>query len=179
MTTTVCPLCARCRPKVLPIGPTPCRVLFLGERPSKDEDRLGEPFIGYTGQEFRYTYLPLANLTINDIHLANAVYCSDENYSNPTAEEAQSCMSVHLGPLLAAVKPVIVVPMGAVACGLFTNVNLNRDHGIPIAGSWGSAWQGVVFPMFHPSAGLHSTGYMIPLMSDFTALGKLLKELPQ
>lgn len=178
MISSCCHLCPRLRPKVMPIGPIPCRILFLGERPSHDEDRYHEPFIGYTGQEFRSTYLPLANLTLNDIHIANAVYCSAEDYSNPTPEEAQSCSSVHLGPLLAQLHPTVVIPMGAIACSLFPNINLNRDHGIPRPGAFGP-WQGVLFPMFHPSAGLHSTGYMIPLMADFTALGKLLKELPE
>ena len=176
---SVCALCSRHRPPVLPLNPTPSRVLFLGERPSYDEDRYREPFIGYTGREFRQTYLPLSFLTLADVCVANTVWCSNYEYSNPTEEEAQSCSSVHLGPLLSQVKPVALVPMGAIACSLFPHINVNRDHGIPLSGKWGTVWEGVLFPMYHPSAGLHSTGYMIPLMNDFVALGKLLKELPE
>jgi len=175
----VCPLCPRIRRPVLPAGPAPCRILFLGERPSYDEDAQGIPFVGYTGKEFRQTYLPLADLTPSQVCIANAVWCSAADYSNPTPDETLSCSSVHFGPLLARVRPVIVIPMGAVACSLFPGVNVNRDHGIALPGKWGTVWEGVLFPTYHPSAGLHSTGYMIPLMNDFVALGRLLKELPQ
>lgn len=104
--------------------------------------------------------------------------CSNKGYENPTSEQAMSCSSVHLGPLLNEVKPEVIVVMGAVACSLFPEIeNLNLQHGIPIPGKWGS-WQGLLFPSYHPSAPLHgATGYMISIMADFNYLGKLLKEL--
>ena len=172
-----CPLCPHVRPLVPSTGPIPARILFLGEAPSTIEDRDGEPFKGKTGSELRRVYLPIAMLYDGDVYIDNAVRCSQEDYRNPTNEEAASCCNMFLGPLLAKVRPQAIVPMGAVACSIFPEIGpLNLQHGIPLPGRYGP-WQGVLYPTFHPSSGIHSPGYMIPLMSDFKRLGELLQEL--
>ena len=38
----------------------------------------------------------------------------------------------------------------------------------------GGAGQDYIFPTFHPTAGMRTTSYMIPLMADFKKLGELL-----
>lgn len=38
---------------IKPSGPSPCEILFVGEAPGKDEDVLGVPFVGASGEEFR------------------------------------------------------------------------------------------------------------------------------
>jgi uracil-DNA glycosylase len=38
---------------IKPSGPTPCEVLVVGEAPGKEEDALGVPFVGTSGQELR------------------------------------------------------------------------------------------------------------------------------
>jgi len=171
-----CALCPRRRGPVPPCGPVPARVLLIGEGPSYEEDRQGVPFSGRTGQELDQTYLTIANLPRSVVHITNARLCSEKRYENPTPEQALACAAVHLGETLARVKPQIVVPMGAAACSLFPGINLNLDHGIPQPGAWGS-WRGILFPQFHPSAGMHSRGYMIPLMQDFDSLRKMIAAL--
>lgn len=141
------------------------------------EDKLGLPFTGKTGSELTHVYMPLALLYRPDVFIDNAARCSKLDYDNPTNEEAKSCCNVFLGPILNQVRPQIVVPMGAVACSIFPEVgDLNMTHGIPMAGRYGS-WQGVLFPTYHPSAGIHSPGFMIPMMSDFKRLGELIRDL--
>jgi DNA polymerase len=173
--TPRCSLCPHHRPPVPPSGPTPARLLFLGECPGRDEDKNGEPFCGKTGVELNQTYLLILGIPRSDIHVANAVQCSRKDYSNPTPAEALACASVHLAPLLAQVKPEVLVVMGAIACSLF-DINLNLEHGLPCVKKCG-AWVGVCFPMYHPSAGLHATSWMIPLQADFAALKKFLGSL--
>lgn len=175
---TRCALCPKHRPPVPSDGPRPCRILLLGEGPSYEEDRRGIPFCGKTGLELNNCYLPILGLPRSEVHIFNASACSTRNYDNPSHEQAASCSAVHLGPLLMEVKPEIIVPMGKVSCSIFPEIeSLPLQHGLPIPGRWGS-WQGILFPMYHPSVGLHGgTGYMIALMSDFDVLRKLLKEL--
>ena len=170
------PLCATCpryRPPVPSIGPTPCRVLLLGECPSKSEDRDGQPFTGPTGEELTTVYIPLTGWSRSDFHIANVRQCSFVDYSNPDHDDAMTCASTNLSILLNQVKPEIIVPMGAVACSIFDGINLNMHHGILQPAKWGS-WSGYVFPTFHPTAGMRTTSYMIPLMADFKKLGELL-----
>lgn len=175
---TRCPRCPHVnhRHPVPPSGPIPARLLLLGECPSYYEDKHGECFVGKTGQELDHTYLPILGLPRSDIHVANAVMCSRLDYSNPDAVDTDCCAGAHLGPLLQSVKPEVLVPMGQIACSLFPHINLNLDHGLPCIGKWG-AWRGVIWPSYHPSAGLHTTSFMIPLQADFAALKEFLRRL--
>lgn len=170
-----CPRCPRARNIVAPNGPIPCNLMFLGECPAKDEDRYGAPFVGRTGDELDNTYLPLIGIPRTEVFVMNSVQCSRPNYDNPLPIDADSCMSVNLSLVLVEVAPVIIVPMGAITCSLWPQIDLERDHGTPIPGTWGS-WRGVLWPSYHPSAGMRKTGYMIALMTDFHALGKFCKE---
>lgn len=178
MTISRCPACPCCpnRSPVPSSGPTPCRILCLAEAPHKHEDANGVPLIGPTGQEFNEMYLPLAGLTRESVHVTNSVLCSQPSYRNPKPEEAAICSAKHLPALLDRVRPQIIVTMGAVAASLFPSISLALHHGIP---QWVEyAGQNyILLPTYHPSAGMHATGTMIPLRDDFRALGKLIKEL--
>jgi DNA polymerase len=172
-----CPICPGHRNPVPSTGPKPARVLFLGEGPNFEEDRTGEPFRGKTGLELTGTYFPILGLPRSAVHIFNAMACSNRGYVNPTPAQAMACSSCHLGPLLHEIRPEIIVPMGAVACSLFPEIeSLALQHGRAIHGKWGS-WSGILFPMFHPSAGLRATGYMIAMMQDMDDLRKLLANL--
>lgn len=172
-----CSLCPNKRKPVPSIGPKPCRILLLGEGPSYEEDRRGEPFVGKTVIELNGTYLTILGLPRSEVHIFNASACSTSSYDNPSFAQAASCSAVHLGPLLTEVRPEIIVPMGAVACSIFPEIeSLALQHGRAIRGKWGS-WKGILFPMFHPSAGLRATGYMIAMMQDMEDLRKLLANL--
>jgi uracil-DNA glycosylase family 4 len=173
-----CALCPRLpyRRPIPPTGPTPCRLMLLAEAPHTEEDKQGEVLCGKTGMELNHVYLPILGLPRSEVFCTNACMCSQPDYSNPTPEQALACSSVHFGPLLNEVRPEVVVPMGAVACSLFGEMNLNVDHGLPREGRWGG-WNGVLWPTYHPTAGVYATAYMIPLMQDFHNLKKFLAEL--
>jgi len=179
MSTPLCPRCPHARPPVLSTGPSPCRLLLIAESPTQDDDRYSEPCVGYNGRELNYVYLPMLGIPRSEIHIAHSILCSKVDYDYPTNEDAYTCASVHLGALLARVRPQVIAPMGAVACSLFPGIDLNMHHGIPREGAWGAVWRGVVWPMYSPGAGMKQTGYMIPLMRDFYELGKLLKGMPE
>ncbi|MDA4120373.1 MAG: uracil-DNA glycosylase, partial [Thaumarchaeota archaeon] len=173
----ICP-CTRNRSPVLPSGPSPCRLLFIGEGPARHEDALGIPFVGDSGKEENEHYLPLAGLDRDSVAFCNAVYCSQPTYRNPTDKEAAICSSRHLPALLDRVRPEIIVPMGAVACSLFPSININIHHGRPQVGKYAD-WEGIVFPTYHPAAGLRSTAYMIPLRQDMKDLKELLRKIDE
>jgi uracil-DNA glycosylase family 4 len=133
------------------------------------------PFTGPTGEELTTVYIPLIGLPRDCFHIANVRLCSFRDYHNPTDADAMACANAHLSTLLREVQPEIIVPMGAVACSIFDNINLNMHHGILQPGKWGG-WSGWIFPTFHPTAGMRTTSYMIPLMSDFKRLGEILAD---
>jgi uracil-DNA glycosylase family 4 len=171
-----CASCPRIRRPVLSSGPRPCRLLLLSECPSTNDDKFNRPLSGQAGQELDNTYLPLLNLPRSEIFVTNARLCSHSDYHLPTTQEVEDCCAVHLSQTLNEVKPQVIMPMGAVACSVFGISSLVMEHGLPRVGKWG-AWEGVVFPTYHPTLGMKSTSMMIPLMSDFHVLGKLLADL--
>lgn len=173
--------CCPCVPYRNPLpsdGPIPCKVLFIAECPGKNEDAQGRILVGQTGQEYEGQYLGLAGLSRDQVHSTNASLCSYPSYKTPTHEQAATCASHHLPQLLARVQPEIIMTMGAVSASLFGDIDLQVRHGIPYQGSYGD-WTGLVIHTFHPAFALRSTAAMIPIRSDFEALGRLLKDLGQ
>jgi DNA polymerase len=159
---------------VLGNGPVPCRIFGLGEAPGRDEDREGIPFIGQAGREFNENYLQLAGLNRKDVYITNTRKCRPDLNRKPTFKEAFDCASHHLPQELADVSPEIVILMGATACSLVPDIDLEVEHGIPRHGSL-FGWEGYMVPMYHPAAGLHDTGMMVPLLEDWEGLREWLR----
>lgn len=179
--------CRLCPSRKLPIeghGPVPCRIMFIGEAPGKTEDRTrdmdgkGMPFHGDAGRELNDVYLPLAKLRRSEVYVTNTVQCiPDEAGATPTPALANCCASHHLPGEIAAVEPDIIVTLGATALHtLFPgHGGLDTHHGIPFEARYSNVWEGTVFPMYHPAAGLRSGATMAHLVTDFLELGNYLK----
>lgn len=164
---------------VPPNGPVPCEFLFIGEKPGREEDGKGIPFVGDAGKEFNVTYLRLAGLGRDNIRISNTVKCRlGGNNNKPSPEQIRACASHHLPSEVCLVAPRVIILMGATACSLVPDIELDKDHGIPKHIGVGECkeffgdWGGWVWPMFHPAAGMHDTGMMIPLLEDFERLGE-------
>ena len=168
---SICPGRYRC---VLGDGPADAKYFFIGEAPGFEEDKNGRPFIGKAGSEFNNNYLQLAGLCRDDIYITNTVKCRPDLNRKPRASEVSGCSQHFLPDELAAVQPEVVFLMGAVACGLVADVDLDVEHGIPRRGEL-FGWAGWIVPMFHPAAGLHNTAMMIPMLEDWSNVGEWLK----
>ena len=51
------------------------QVFVLGQNPGSEEEKLGQPFVGPTGQMMDTVYLPLAHLRREEVSVGNAVRC--------------------------------------------------------------------------------------------------------
>ena len=172
--------CKSCTCKHLPVpgyGPTPCRIMSIGERPGANEDREGVPFIGKSGMELNETYLRLAGLQRPDIRVTNSVKCFAAGNRKPSEKEILDCASVHIPDEVDQCQPEIILLLGSTACQLIPGIKLDLDHGFPqrvrnvkIFGGW-SGW---IVPMYHPASGVHDTRQMIPMLADWERLGKWL-----
>jgi len=79
-------------PGSLPPSPsTPC-VLFLGQNPGFNEDRVGTPFIGKSGQLLQHAYIDGIHLrTLASIFLANTARCYHLHGEGPTNSHYRAC----------------------------------------------------------------------------------------
>ena len=66
-------------------------IIFIGEGPGFNEDRLGHVFVGKSGQLFD-KMLKAIELKREDIYIANIVKCRPPNNRNPSVKECKTCM---------------------------------------------------------------------------------------
>lgn len=132
------------------------------------------PLTGPTGLEFNQTYLPLAGLKREGVYVTNTVKHTSTINRKPTEADIRMCVECKLRSELLKVKPEIVILMGATACSLINDIDLDTSHGVPFQGElFGREY--IIVPMWHPALGLHKTNAMTDLLDDWTKLGEWLQ----
>lgn len=170
-----CEKCGLCRGRmnIVPGEGNPnAKLMFIGEGPGQEEDRLGRPFVGRSG-ELLTRMIHAIGLERTDVYIANVVKCRPPRNRNPEPEEAESCLK-YLRIQVALIRPKIVVLLGKVACRytLGEDVRITRDHG-----KWFER-KGVLFlPTFHPSALLRDPAKKRDAWEDFQKLRDRLEEV--
>ena len=103
-----CPLWRSRTRTVWGSGPAGARLMAVGEAPGASEDEAGVPFVGPSGQLLR------ALLGHQGAYLANAVLCRPPGNRPPTEAEVAAC-APYLDAQVAAVRPAVIVALGATA----------------------------------------------------------------
>lgn len=173
--------CSLCPGKNKCIGPSgpfmKGKPLYIGEAPGYLEDRKGEVFIGKTGMELRDGYFPLAG--VRDPTICNAILCLPDRPKGKLDLNREkdkdlllSCATAHLYKYIEELEPSLIVPMGAFACyALDPDIRLDLHHGIPLQTQYGT-----VFPMWHPSGGIHEPKKMLQIRTDWIRLKRFLRD---
>lgn len=171
-----CRKCALCegRTNVVPgFGNPNARVMLIGEAPGKNEDLQGRPFVGAAGENLS-KLLALANLTREEVFIANVLKCRPPSNRNPQAEEIQVC-TPYLRDQVRAIGPEYLVTMGNFA----TKFILKTDRGITgLHGKVQQAGRFKVLPVYHPAAAIYDRSKQEALEADFRALGEMLAAMP-
>ncbi len=180
-----CPSCPNNYHCIPADGPTNATVMCIAERPGQHEEANAKRdyskygwmrcLVGPTGDEWNKLYLPLAGLDRGDVRTMNAVRCGAPQNRKPSEELIGSCAGWFIPDELRNVDPRVVVLMGATACRLAGEIDLESEHGIPREGRLFD-WEGWIIPMYHPAAGLHDTSWMQTLMEDWERLGPWLEK---
>lgn len=166
-----CPLCQGRTNVVVGSGNPSARVMIVGEAPGKNEDIKGEPFVGAAGKLLD-ELLKVANLSRDDVYIANVLKCRPPSNRNPKVEEIEMC-SDFLREQTRVINPDIIVTLGNFA----TRFILKTNHGITaLRGRIHDAGRFKVFPVFHPAATLYSPSKKDVLFDDFAHLGAILAE---
>lgn len=109
-----CDLCKNRNNVVFGQGNIKSKLMFIGEAPGRDEDRLGEPFVGRAGQLLTTALSALDIHRERDYYICNICKCRPEGNRTPNEEEAKACLP-YLRNQVAIVKPKIIVCLGATA----------------------------------------------------------------
>ncbi len=88
-----CPHLADTRTQtVFGTGSSATRLMFIGEAPGADEDRIGQPFVGRAGQLLTDMITKGMGLARDQVYIANILKCRPPENRTPTAEESENCI---------------------------------------------------------------------------------------
>jgi uracil-DNA glycosylase len=152
-----CGLCKGCTQKVFGVGHPDARVVFVGEAPGADEDRLGFPFVGRAGQLLTSMVEKGMGLRREHVYICNVVKCRPPENRTPTTEEIAACHD-HLYAQLGVIQPEFIVALGLPAMQTLLNIkdSLGRRRGqfveIFLSGSEAIGGPTVrCLPTYHPA----------------------------
>lgn len=112
---TRCAELARTRTQtVFGVGNPYARLVFCGEAPGADEDRLGEPFVGRAGQLLTDIIVKGMKMRREDVYILNILRCRPPGNRTPLPEEAANCRE-YLDAQLEIIQPKYICCLGAVA----------------------------------------------------------------
>ncbi len=130
-TCTRCEELARTRTQtVFGVGNPCARLVFCGEAPGADEDRVGEPFVGRAGQLLTDIIVKGMKMRREDVYILNILRCRPPGNRNPLPVEAANCRE-YLDAQLAIIQPEFICCLGAVAAQnlLGTDAAIGRLRG--------------------------------------------------
>ena len=162
-----CRLCTNRTNIVLGEGNINAKIMFIGEGPGADEDRLGEPFVGKAGQLMNKAFQAL-EIDRNEVYIANIVKCRPPSNRVPEEDEAQACLN-YLRNQVVLIKPEIIVLLGSTA---LKNI-LGKEYGIKaVSGKWMEKNGIKYMPTWHPAALLRDENKKIEFWQDLKELKK-------
>jgi uracil-DNA glycosylase len=136
-------------------GPADAELVFVGEQPGDQEDKLGQPFVGPAGRIFD-TALEEVGIDRSRVYVTNAVKHfkweprgKRRIHQKPNAAELAACRP-WLDAELSVLKPRVLVCLGATAAQalLGRTFRVTKQRGTPID----SPLADVVVATIHPSA---------------------------
>lgn len=154
---------------VFGVGNPHASIMFVGEAPGFNEDQKGEPFVGAAGKLLN-DLLASANLSRDQIYIANVIKCRPPNNRDPEADEVETCKPFLLQQIQ-MIRPKLVCTLGNWA----TQTLLERKVGITKVKAQAFYMKDfVLFPLLHPAAALHQGNLMDTLKEDFKKLKEFL-----
>jgi uracil-DNA glycosylase family 4 len=170
---TRCKLHAQGRTQVVfGVGNPKANLMFVGEAPGADEDRLGEPFVGRAGQLLT-KIIEAIGLARGDVYIANVIKCRPPGNRNPEPDEVSTC-EPFLFEQIDLIGPRVIVALGTFAAHalLKTDVPISRLRGRVHDFRGGSR----LIPTFHPAFLLRSPDRKRDVWEDMKKVRALLAD---
>lgn len=149
-------------------GNADCAVMFIGEAPGANEDRLKRPFVGRGGQLLDDMIRGLG-WKREDTYITNIVKRRPPDNRDPFPNEIDAYQP-YLTRQIEIIQPKLMVTLGRFSMNYFVpEAKMTRDHGRALL-----IGARVVFPVYHPAAALRSTQMMETLRADFKKIPDIL-----
>ena len=135
----------------------PCaRLMFIGEAPGAEEDRIGIPFVGRAGQLLN-KMIDAMGLSRQSVYIANVLKTRPPNNATPTIAESLLC-APYLYEQIQVIQPEVIVTLGLPAARIILD---STDTMGRLRGRWGifvdpADREVPVMPTYHPAYLLRS-----------------------
>jgi DNA polymerase len=160
-----CKLCQNRKNIVFGVGNPKADLMFIGEGPGGDEDRLGEPFVGRAGQLMNKAF-DVIGIKREEVYIANIVKCRPPHNRDPEADEIKACMD-YLRNQVVIIKPKVIVLLGRIA---LQNI-LGPEYKITESrGKWIEKKGILYMPTWHPAALLRDETKKIDFLKDLMSI---------
>jgi len=153
-------------------------IMIVGEAPGADEDRLGKPFVGVSGQLLDRMFAALGMSRERDLYITNILFWRPPGNRTPTLAEQSICLAFTRRHIELA-KPKLLVLAGGTAA----KAVLDTTEGIMrLRGKWTTlklddGTEVPTMPTFHPAYLLRTPASKRQSWLDLLAIDKKLKEL--
>ena len=144
-------------------------ILIIGEGPGFNEDQQGLPFVGRSGKLLD-ELLAVVPLSRDDVFITNVVKCRPPDNRDPLPDEVAACRP-YLERQLELLDPKVIVTLGRVSMlRYYPKGKISEDHGKILE------WEGrILFPLYHPAAGLRNPAIKRELQKDVLKLPEALR----
>jgi DNA polymerase len=150
-------------------------LMFVGEAPGANEDRLGLPFVGQAGKLLDKLLIEIG-LERSDVFICNTLKCRPPGNRDPQPNEIESCHP-YLQQQVELIEPKVICTLGNFATKLLREdtTGISRLHGQVEERSIG-ARRIRLYPLYHPAAALYTPRTLEALRADFARIPELLAE---
>lgn len=138
-------------------------ILVIGEAPGHDEDMIGRPFVGKSGQLLDKIHAACGFTREQHIYISNIVKCRPPGNRTPTDEETRTCVP-YLFRQIELINPLILITLGASALRVF----FGKEYRITqVRGQWLNWYNRLVMPVYHPAALLRNPNLKRDTWEDY------------
>lgn len=168
-----CPLHQTRTQVVFGNGNADAELMFVGEAPGANEDRLGLPFVGAAGKLLDQL-LGEIGMSRQDVFVVNTLKCRPPDNRDPHPNEIEAC-SDYLDRQIELIEPTVISTLGNFATKRLRGdtTGISRVHGheeVRLIGSRAVR----LYPLYHPAAALYTPSTLESLRTDFHRIPELL-----
>jgi DNA polymerase len=168
-----CPLHQTRTTVVFGSGNADAALMFVGEAPGANEDRMGLPFVGQAGKLLD-RLLAEIGMERGDVFVANVLKCRPPDNRDPHPSEIAACHD-YLNRQIELIEPAVICTLGNFSTKLLRGdgTGITRLHGreeVRVIGPRAVR----LYPLYHPAAALYTPSTLELLRSDFRRIPQLL-----
>ena len=172
MSCTACELYRTRTNVVFGTGNTNAKILFVGEAPGDNEDKIGIPVVGRAGQLLdRYLYA--VDIPRESVYIANILKCRPPNNRDPLQSEEDRCINF-LRRQTKLINPKIIVCLGRISAKRIIKPDfmITKEHGV-----WFEKNNIHIMAVYHPSLLLRDPHKKEAMMEDMKKIKSKLIEI--